>query len=160
MQTSESKVAADATDNSFRLINRPPWNSHLSPPGTSDQANRCRNLVGGAACPPVWPRPACEESRGHEPERLRQFGPGERCTHALLQKETSKRCVQIPVRLEIKVTAAGVDLDQRAHCGPVLSTTRLRLSRRVSQVDILWPPSRWPFFGYENATPFLDRERN
>jgi len=29
------------------------------------------------------------------------------CTHALLRQETSKRCVEIPVRSEIKVTSAG-----------------------------------------------------
>jgi hypothetical protein len=50
MQTSESKVAADATDKSFRHMNGPPGNCHLSPPEQNDQANTCRNLVAGAAC--------------------------------------------------------------------------------------------------------------
>jgi hypothetical protein len=38
------------------------------------------------------------------------------------------------------------DLDQRAECARVLETTRLRLSRRISQIDMLRPPVGWPFF--------------
>jgi hypothetical protein len=56
------------------------------------------------ACPPAWPRFACEEP-GHEPERCANRAQRQHCKGGtLLRQISSKRRRAIPGQLEIKVT--------------------------------------------------------